>query len=523
MHRVRRDPREVRSHLPFALLLVWWAASAAHAQPVLRVRGGSRIEVWAEANDGAFQLRGVLRDEVGTPLPAHELRVSAGARSGRVVTDADGRFVFPRASAETAVVEFVGTDDYGPSEVSTRIEADRARVSLAVAMANDSQLVLDEPEHVVLVTASSTRSSDGLVIHLEDDTGGVRLSATTNASGAATFRVPSVTLGTTGSGRLTVRSEEDATRLPAQTEIPIERVRRPQLTWEGSLAGRFRVRGGRVDRRAIELRINGEPVATVFTDASGHFRFDAERVAPPTGPVVAHFTPDTPWILSADTPELTWVAAPRFRFPWRFALASCAALGVALVYAASARKSSHDESRQGVRAARARDLRPTRTLIDGTVCRLGGASLGSATVRVNGRQVVVGERGDFSLDLPSGAHCVEFEAPGFEPERRDLSIPHRGEWTGFRVTLVATRDLASRTVAETLAALAPTFPPTATDREVVARLGAADVGRFVEAAEKHIYGADAPNASDLANLEALASAARSRVESRVDGDSRASL
>ncbi|MCZ7678464.1 MAG: carboxypeptidase-like regulatory domain-containing protein [Sandaracinaceae bacterium] len=272
-----------------AVLAGW--STGAHAQPTVRVRAQTRLELQVGRTEGGVAVTGTLRDDLGEPLPdrAIELRVrdEAGQSRGmrRAATDAAGRVTasFPLETGSYRVTaRWSGDDGHDAVEVQQPVDLDRAYVRLSVVVGHGGRLDLDAPSHEVEVTATSAEGGAGLVVEVRDELDAELARATTDARGAARLSLASRALGPPAAGRLVVRTAGDARRARAQTEVPVVRFRTTSIAM--SAAPRRVTRGERVEiegrlfdsqgplaRRAVGVFADEIHLATVLTDDDGRF------------------------------------------------------------------------------------------------------------------------------------------------------------------------------------------------------------------------------------------------------------
>lgn len=508
--------------------LAW--ASTALAQPIVRVRAETRLEVASEVTDDAVLVHGTLRDDAGSPLADRTISLTLRGEEGleylRLPTDASGEFEARVAASVTAVeLRFEAEPFLMSSATTLQIDARRAHVTLHVETPGGGILSLDEPEHLLTITAESERGGDDLHLTLSHELGQLLAAGTTDSEARWVVRLQSSELGSAGVGRLIVRSEADDRRSVAQTEVPIVRSRSTQLDLahasmvEGGLRveGSLRTAERSLDRRAISVLVNNELAGTALTDMDGRL----DLLIPPDGlptntyNVALRFDSDAPWLLGSSSNTIVIERSAR---QWLLpALALFSVLAAALL-ARWRRIRPTDLSGPDTETAEAGVTlqKPTRradvTMVEMVVVRAGTATcLSSVVVRLADKELAItDDLGLFSTTLVPGTHAVTFEVAGYEPLTHRVTVPHRGEWSGATVRLRNRRDLANDAM---LDAFTPRIPRedwgAATNRELFTKarergVGSAELLALVDAVEALVYAGNPPSSEDLARIRELA-------------------
>ncbi len=116
----RRSPRTIPCSLLAVLGMVLFASFPSAAQPRLRVRAETRLELAQERVDSGVHLRGALLDDLGLPLASRELDIEvqpaddpAALVRERLRTDREGRFSLdvPLASHRTVRLRAIFSGD----------------------------------------------------------------------------------------------------------------------------------------------------------------------------------------------------------------------------------------------------------------------------------------------------------------------------------------------------------------------------------------------------------------------------
>jgi hypothetical protein len=531
-----------------ACIAVLFAAAArtpaALAQPSIRIRAESRIEVRATWSETRLHVQGHLRDDLAAPLANAPVEVRVQPREGGPVlrrsvrTGDDGaldaRFEVPPGAYRLSAA-YGGDGHHERVEVERELDASRAEVRLRVSVPNEGRLRLDEAQHEIAVRVESEAPVAGLRVRLTDELGRALGALQADRQGEARFRVAASQLGPASAGRIVARTEADAQRSDALTEVPILRVaptrvslavsdRRPVRGVAIRAQGRLVDFSGRpLGREAILVLAGSAPLTTTLTDGEG--RFDVRVVPPGEGATTlrARFESDAPWRLPGESApvELDVVGAGRTSTRWVFGtlLATTALLAA---FGLRGRRALPRMSRPPERAPTSgvelgtRRFRADRLDVDGTVKSLrDGSPLAGARVllRRAGQDdatvtCVSDARGSFTFTANSaGPHAIEITAAEHESLTRPLTLPHRGEWSAALVKLERTRDRALDALAPVARALLPERPAgTTTPRELreaahERALPEPPAKELTEGAERAGYAPTPPTDAELRALE----------------------
>lgn len=481
--RLRSARPALRDLAAWAALVVClaWQPAAARAEPLVRVRGESRIEIGVAHGEIGVSISGALRDELGTPLSGRTLAVEAIPESApddpwvaELSTDEAGRFALEISGADRnyrLLATFRGDATHRGVRVERNVERARDDVRLELKLGTGARIDLDAPELAVEIVAESDAGGDGLAMRLTDETGRELARGTTEADGRLHLSVPTGALGPPGAGLLRIESLRDARRAEAQTEARVVRTRAvllelaPEATSleVGSpltVKGRARTQAGPRAHVPVGLFVDGQHVETVITDAAGSFEARLWPSAEP-GPLslVARSEGDA---ASAYPPAETGVVIhvlPGQPLPmlWLLAASAVAALGLWGLARVPATSRGEDRPGESVEAPFVRRVLPRkaqgrrdRMRIDGRVQDLrNDAGVPFAKVSLlhehpEGSCVLAADdAGRFaSPGLPPGRVRLRIESPGFVAAEIDLFVPHRGEWTAFAVRLESLRERA---------------------------------------------------------------------------------
>lgn len=529
----------------------------AAAQPIVRVRAETRIELRVQRTEHGAILQGTLRDDRGDPLPdrAVSLRVR-GADGRRVVARAEGRtdeagrveasFELERGEYRIEA-DYDGEDRYRGVRVEQTLDLEREHVRLGMSLDGEGRLDrldLDQPSHAFRVRADSPLGGSGLEVVLRNELRQELAQGTTNAEGVARFVVSSDALGPPAAGRLVVRTAGDARRAAAQTEVLVVRFRSTTLTLAGEpehvtaggsvrVEGRLATSAGPLPRKAIGIFAGEEHLATVLTDDEGRFSRELELRAD-EGPVdlQARFASDAPWRPAAQSEPLRIRVEASGATPWQWLLVSVAVCFLLVVLLSrrdrgKATTSPAEEQEAppepGIVAARATSRVATVTTIGGVVFDADDRrAIGGARVRLQSdggaRDAETDSRGEFEIEgIDHGAWTLRIEAPGYETSETSLAVPHRGQWSDVRVGLRSLRQLALARYRPLAEALAPSRRWWAfwTPRELADRASAAvrdDVVDVTDDVERAAYAEAPPRSEDVDAIGDRAGRLAERIE-----------
>jgi hypothetical protein len=526
------------------------AAPTSHAQPQVRVRGETRLELEQEAQGERVTVAGTLLDDLGVPLARRFVVVrlvseqdTAHVHRQEVRTDAQGGFraTFPLPHGPHGVqVAFEGDGTHDGARLERPLDAARDDVRLRIHLSEGGRLDLDRPEHEVVVWATSNADTEGLEVVLSDGRGAALGRAATDRAGRAAFLIRTERLGPPGPGRLRAATEGDGARGPAEAEAPIVRERRARIALDPvavESSGELMVEGhltdaeGPLPDRAVGLFTQqGRHLATTLTDGQGRF---AHRVAPEDRAgeaqvVHARFDGDGQGRTAVESAPLTLPTAEAPNAPWPWLLAPMLVTALLLVWLRLSREPQQRVPSTaagappppgispGATAARQRDRRDLAgRVIDGGHGRPVASAM-ATLVPADGspRGLSVDADGCFrASDLPDGTLRLRVEAPGYAPVEAALQVPHRGEWSRAVVRMESLRTRALAVFRRVAGRLLPGLAqwPTWTNREVRAQAQARGAGpgfdRLTDQVEHLYYGADPPTGAEVAEVEASAETA----------------
>ena len=539
-------------------------AKGAWAEPTLRVRAETRLEMGATATASGVEVQLTLRDDLGASI-AHasvELSLRGPEDTGptRVVrTGDDGRFVATlRAPANVTeiIAHYPGDATYAATEAQRSIDPAQSDTRLDLSLPGGTDLDLDRAVHPFRVHASSAAGAAGLHLEIFDELDRSLARGVTDGEGDFQGALAASTLGPPGAGRLRARSAGDARRADAQVELPVIRTRRISLTLtlqprkveedgEIRLTGRLFDSAGGLGRRAVGIFGAGAHWGSRLTDEVGNYDLRLPVPADTHGRLVVEARyesegPGRPDAVSAPT-RLTVEA--HTSWAWLSLALPLAALLLLVVWGTRPRRARNGRRRVApvegtpasvVVAGKAQGRRRQFNILAGRVeDSRDGRPLANASVRVRrGDEVVAESRSSDSggfqhADLPRATLTLEVDAPGYELSTAAIVVPHRGEWSQTKVRL---RSLRWR-VAEAFEPVAAEIlgsaerAATHTHREAAAlSVGslAPEVNDLAQAVERVAYGADVPervHAQELAERSGSVARSLRQVPSKPDADS----
>ncbi len=544
------------------ILGLCWAPQA-RAQPMVRVRAGSEIELQAAQNPGGTQtLRGSLLDELGAALSDRrvELSIRAEASAGSPLqrtlqTGEDGRFATTLElppGRYAADARFDGDAHTGASELSRPLDFTKADVELRFVEPREPRLDLDADAHAVAVLASSARGGEGLHIGITDERGRVLARGTTDAEGLYRVVLASNALGPAAMGRIAASSDGDTQRNHARVELNVLRFRHTALALRADadrdherlvLSGALRTRDAPVAGEAIGLFDGPQHLATLRTDAGGRFRHAALPLPAPghssqTFHLQARFDSDAVWLGSSRSRvvDVTLAPAPTPSPLWLVGAVCVCVLALIWVSRREPRPPAPVASAPTARSAgihvpsRPARARADRFAIEGVVLdAMSAEPVSAALLRLQGNggttiELASDPSGRFrSPPLAAGDWVLRVGAPGYVGLEDGLSIPHRGPWSSSEIRLQSLRSAAVaayKPVAVTVLP-SPSLWDRWTPRETLAdarRRGRATESfvQLTERVERAAYGGATPTDAEVEEIARAASEERQPRWGKVD-------
>ncbi len=537
-------------------------ASPTLAQPMLRVRAETRVELNVTDSNDSLRITGSLHDDVGTPLRHTYIGIRVVEKDNRahlkrqLRTDSDGNFQFEtelRPAITRITAAFPGTSFYERSEAEQEIDLIRIPIRLSLQLDNQGQLDLDQTFHVVHIVASvrtqralpgdsaipsesdgsaTSHSLSGLPITLRDELGRKLGSSFTDDAGRTSMRIRSDELGEPGAGRLSGQFAGSAAYAPAQIETPILRHRKTMLTLRRSasvnprervtLSGKLYDSQGPLTNRAVGIFFENEHARTILTSRDGTFRcaFERSDKFPFDGTVVARFESDSLGWDSAESNPVAIRGQDAWNQPWPWMVLS--AVICLLLLLTVGRRPGSNRSPERARG----DLAPgiaerPRGSLRSTIFRVSGRVLDHHTGRpVANAWVWIDSHGASqnvpldqvhasfaSADVRRGEPRIRAGAPGYEHVERVIKIPHSGEWSDFEVRLQSTRALALGAFQRVANKILPRSRDwfVTTNQEVSARRPHdASLARLAQQTDSAYYGPEAPDLAEVTELNSKA-------------------
>ncbi len=471
----------LRLALSLLALFVWAWLSTVRAEPLIRVRAESRIELGVAHLELGMAVSGALRDELGTPLMHRPLALEARALGDAsepwrvtVETDENGRFSLDLSDADRdyrLLATFTGDATHRGVRVERKVERARADVRLELRLPQGNAIDLDAPTFSVQSVAESDAGGDGITMRLLDEEGREIARGITDAQGKLALVVPTLSLGEPGAGLVRIESLRDARRAEAQTEARIVRRRTVYVTLhaaEGPFAagspiqvsGKVSTHGGPRTGVPVGLFATTQHLETVVTDANGDFKGELWIDALP-GPlaVTARTEADATGAYAISEARLLLTIGPPRPLPTPWVLgAVIASLMLLLTIAQLHKQPSAGEGRlvdadgssgASVRPARAQGRRD-RHRVHGRAldARNDGPVVGAKVTLIHEQAesccvLATDALGRFASPiLLIGRARLRIEAAGYVATETELEIPHRGEWSAFAIRLESLRARA---------------------------------------------------------------------------------
>lgn len=525
----------------------WLCTSTGHAEPLVRVRAESRIELGVSHSELGLIVSGALRDELGQPLiaralaievqPAGELPPSSWRSS--LSTDAEGRFALELSESEhdyRLLATFAGDDTHRGVRVERRVERTRADVRLELRLPDGNVIDLDAPTLRANVVAESDAGGDGIAMRLLDESGRELTRGITDPSGKLSLTVPTPDLGEPGAGLIRIESLRDERRAEAQTEARIVRRRAVSVTLETEddrpeaggaivVTGEVRTRAAPRARVPVGLFVETRHLETVISDEHGRFHAELWVDVPP-GPleITARAEGDAAGAFADAEAKRRLTVGPAQPLPLRWMLAALILSALPIWLAARAR-TSPDEPSNGDQSLSGTSILPARAQGRRDRHRVHGRALDAhtdapltaanltlmhekeeATVRLE-----VDVLGRFASQvLPPGRARLRISAPGYVATETELEIPHRGEWSAFVVRLLSLRAHALLPYRRLLLKVLPSprvwgIWTTREARDYLAQQSPAQKNEITTLTldiERASYGAEAPTDADVLSIEA---------------------
>jgi hypothetical protein len=458
----------------------------ASAEPVVRVRGESRIELGVTHADVGVSITGALRDELGAPLSGRLLALEAVPVSDpgepwrmQLTTDGEGRFSLEIADPEhdyRLLATFSGDETHRGVRVERRVERARSDVRLELRLPFGHTIDLDAPELVVEAVAESDVGGNGVAMRLWDEAGHELARGTTDRAGHLRVRVPTSRMGAPGAGLVRIESLRDDRRAEAQTEARVVRrravflalavaAREIEAGQPARLHGQAYTQAADRSRRPrgvipVGLFLGDRHLATVMTNERGEFESELWVDAEP-GPIeiTARTEGDATGAYPPSEARAQLRIAPARPVPLAWLLTAAVLVFLAALVASRRRTQRSEEveleprvrepTEPSISPARAHGRRD-RHQVSGRVIDLRGdrglanAQIALSHVQPDASCVLQSDHsGRFeSPALPHGRVHLRISAPGYVSTEIDLDLPHRGEWSAVQIRLESLRARA---------------------------------------------------------------------------------
>jgi hypothetical protein len=349
------------------------APPTAEATVTVRVRGSTRIEARVSRGPGRIELRGTLKDDAGTPVPAAQVHIGlAGVGGGQQLlgpracpqmppvwrgdsdvlagTDDLGRFclgIDPAVAGSVVELWFSGSNYHDPSD-RTRLLVDLSKRSVKLSFSpRPRYLSLDRSRHAIHVDARVDPPDEPvqplqLKLLLVPRSGERRQlgSGSVRPGQPTRFEVDSSALGEPGPATLAVSFAGSDLLQASEHSAVIERTIRVSLSLAGRVVGAQPTQGiaipvavgcslGAVPSGAVEAVVGGKSVGTARVAAGSAQVVAAFEAAPGSDAVITlRYLPDAPWWRAGPPLQTTISVAhpsPWRLWPWALSLALVAA------------------------------------------------------------------------------------------------------------------------------------------------------------------------------------------------------
>jgi hypothetical protein len=541
------DMRAKRGLFAFILFAsIWLSTSGGGAEPLVRVRAESRIELGVSHSELGIVVSGALRDELGQPLIARALAIEVqpveqppSSWRTSLSTDSEGRFALELSDSEhdyRLLATFAGDDTHRGVRVERRVERTRADVRLELRLPEGNVIDLDAPTLRANVVAESDAGGDGIAMRLLDEAGRELSRGVTDPAGKLAIVVKTAELGEPGAGLIRIESLRDQRRAEAQTEARIVRRRAVSLSLETEndrpeAGGAIQVKGivrTRAAPRAhvpIGLFVGTRHLETVISDEHG--RFGAELwidVAPGPLEITARAEGDAAGAFTDAEAKRQLLVGPARPLPWRWIFAALV-LSALPIWLAARNRASAEEPRRADESLSGTSILPARAQGRRDRHRVHGRVLDAHTdsplheanlLLIHDKEeasstLAVDAFGRFASPvLPSGRARLRISAPGHVATETELEIPHRGEWSAFVVRLLSLRAHALLPYRRLLLKLLPSprawgIWTTREARDYLAQHSPTqknEISTLTLDVERASYGAESPTDADVLSIEA---------------------
>lgn len=473
VHENRMNRRSLWALCAIALLPHYAAAQAR-----LEIRTRSILQVALTWDGAVLAASGSLTDDVGAPIPGHEVQLAFSGTTGAavtrsrasVVTDATGTFTC-RASAApdrewTVVARVAGGAHRDATESSARAQVRKTAVRLIFAAPRESTIELDQTTLEIAVQANAEPPPVGANITLKDELGRVIATGELDQTGLWVARLPTRGIGEVGVGKLVAETSEGPSHLPGHASLDVMRVRHSHVTvdyWNGHARDRIHgsvhdANGAPLPNQAVAITANSQRFATLLTNVGGEYSIGVGDL--PRGQtlsIVAIHESPAPWWRGGHSTSLNVILPAPWRPAWWFmGLVALTSAGL-LFHIGRPRRRAFKPTREPKGGEPAVDFAAAThasargsaaihgQIVDAVTLRAIPGVLVQCVGRSGERSTRSSSNGAFVFDsLVEGNHLLRFTTDGYAETTVELAIPHFGGWTGARIRMQSHRRLALR-------------------------------------------------------------------------------
>ncbi len=376
----------------------------------------------------------------------------------------------------------------------------------------------------------------GLEIELSSD-GAVLDRATTDQHGHVTFQIAPARLGAPGPGTLTARFKGSSALSPTTGTSSWVRTTHVRLTGvargdavddmtsveiDGAVSTTF---GDSDSSWALPEGLLVEvldgahperPIGAAPIDANGVYRVQVDVLQRPSRLILR--IANAPQHLVTSPHEIGLVHT----FDWsRLGISALVAmlLGTVVVLARETRVSRERSESAKIEAGpvtlgRRDSLIPQRSEIAGSIIDAAtGSAIEGARIAVTGTETscIADSEGRFQVDvarLSGGAMELDITAPHYVRERVRVSVPHRGEWSGFTLRLTSLRLRVLGAHVRMSKAIDPDTRPGFTTIADTRALGGAEVDQLCDVIEASAYAEGTPHPEHVERIHQRAELVR---------------
>lgn len=437
--------------------------STSLAQATLSVSAGTRIEAHTEqTREGHLWIRGVLRDDLGSPLGEQRVSIEFDGAQLSTITEPSGVFALDLGvrnepepeNASQIKVAFNGSTHLSATRASITSAARAPAISIEATIHPSSEVLLGAGTYTVDATPTSSNnwSPSGQVLLILRNEAGDELARQRVALGdTAHLKFIASDAGAPGYGRLTITGAAPGGGEATRTEIPIVRMTTAKLRLSASREGNeIRFDGAmstaHADPGSVPLDLvdaKGKLLATLLTQNDGSFAGVLAGEAGQAKSVQATFRA-TAGIQSARSPLITPDANIGNLGNIGVALVA-GLLGLALLIAffffERAPTSPASSALRRLPALARRGIAARVTRVSGQVLDVYKQPIANATVSLDGQQIRTDAAGTFAFaECQAGTHQLHIEHSDARTEHIGVRVPHRGEYQGLEITLVSLRE-----------------------------------------------------------------------------------